>query len=179
MEPRAEDYIGMMKRLAYSFHSTTGLPFDELLSSAFLAFAHCRQTYDPNKAAFSTYLYHAAKTRMIDFCHSAYHINLEDPNMKRQPSSPYLYEAAMALSHQTNHQDPEYLCMFKDSLKNMSEEAQQVCEMIFESPAEFLAQSKPKLSRGVVYRKLREKGWSWSKIWNSFREIKSTLNEMC
>lgn len=178
MEIRAEDYIGMMKRLAYSFHCTTGLPYEDLLSSAYLAFARCKKSYDPDKAAFSTYLYHVAKTEMVDFCHSTHHTEPEEAKMKQQ-AGPYLYETAMVLSHQTNNQDPEYLCMFKDNLKNMSKEAQQVCKMIFESPTEFLVQTKPKLSRGMVYRKLREKGWSWSKIWNSFNEIKSTLNEMC
>ncbi len=173
-EIRFEDYKNMLRKLAWSFNRTTGLPFEDLLSSAYLAFCHSLKTYNPDKGKFSTYLYHTARTRLVDHCNVS-HYWKEDMS-GYQPQAPDLLEAQLKLN--PNYQDPESAAIFKDSIENLSSEAQEICKMIFESPQEFLVVNKPKLSRGRVKEVLREMGWSWSQIWSGFREIKTALSQI-
>lgn len=176
-EIKFEDYKNMLYKLAWSFNKTTGLPFEDLISSAFLAYSHSLKTYDQDKGRFSTYLYHTARTRLIDHCNSAYYWR-EDMS-RHQPQAPDLFEAQLKLNpEELNYQDPESAIIFKDSLEHLSAEAQEICKMIFESPQEFLVLNKPKLSRGRVKDTLREMGWSWNQIWAGFREIKTALSQM-
>lgn len=176
-EIKFEDYKNMLCKLAWSFNRTTGLPFEDLLSSAYLAFSHSLKTYDPDKGRFSTYLYHTTRTRLVDHCNAAYY--WKDNEKYHQPQAPDLLEAQLKLNPEhLNFQDPESATIFKDSLENLSAETQEICKMIFESPQEFLVLNAPKLSRGRVKDALREMGWTWAQIWKSFREIKTALSQM-
>ncbi len=170
----AEDYINLMRKIAWSFHNTTGLPFEDLLSASFECFVHARKSYDPEKGAFSTYLYYTCRSSLINYCHSTYQMT----EHHRQPSTPFLWEASHLLSEQVDYQDPEKICILRETLQTMPEEAKMIAKMVLESPAEFLAcGDRPKLSRGAVKDKLRSMGWPWSLIWKGFRDLKYTLSQ--
>lgn len=167
-EIKAEDYIGLMKKQAASFHKTTGLPFEDLLSNAHLAFVYAKATYDPNKSKFSTYLHNTCKTILIDYCKGQHPHYLHETNNQE--------EIDVNIGGQ-NHQTPETQLLFKEAVNNLGFEARTICQMIFESPHEFLSMNRPKFSRGHLRTKLRTKGWTWEMIWDGFREIKEFLNE--
>ena len=163
MEIKAEDYMGMMQKIAWSFTKTTGLEYDDLLSSAFFAFTECQKWYDPNESRFSTYLHHACQALIIDHCNDALQ-----------------WKEAFVTSEIPirNEIDPERQLLFKETIENLPSEARMICMMIFEAPHEFLMQNTPKLSRGRIKEKLRELGWSWGKIWSGFRDIKNVLSQI-
>ena len=65
--------------------------------------------------------------------------------------------------------------LFKDEIENLPEEAQTICLMILNSPNEYLELATREI-HGVLRTQLREMGWTWSKIWSGFREIKKFLS---
>lgn len=176
-EIRAEDYLNLMRKIAWSFHRTTGLPFEDLLSASYECFIYAKNTYQPDRGAFSTHLSCVARNRLIHWCHTAY--KMTEHNFARQPSTPFLWEAAHLLSEQTDYQDPERVCIVKQALRDLPSEAKMIAKMVLDSPAEFLAcGDRPKLARGLVKNKLREMGWTWSAIWKGFRDLKSVLSQI-
>lgn len=160
-EIRAEDYMDMMRRIAWSFHRTTGLPFDDLFSNACVTFVRYKDRCDSKKGKASTLLWNAIKQDLICYCEEqqrkAFTVNGED----LEPLLPAPY-------------GPEEDLSFKETLDSLSDEAKQVVEMIFASPQEFLEAGAKVTS---VKNKLREQNWSWPKIGRTIREIKMTLNE--
>ena len=178
----------MAHSMAWSFHKTTGIPFEDLLSSAFMAFAHGVKTYDSSKGSFSTYYFRVCQTRLIDNCAD---VKYWRDRKSRQPHAASKEEITDPLENPmevsledtkgervlVDTQNPERIVGFREAIRGMSKEARMVCRIIFEAPQEFLVHA-PKLSRGKVKEELRKQGWSWSQIWNSFREIKATLTQI-
>lgn len=175
-DPQLEDYISLAQKLAWSFHKTTGLEFEEILSTAYLAFTYAKMSFDPTKGSFSTYLYYTIMSNVIDHCKQKHDPTHDGKPRDNANNKSNLWEAGFLLSELIDYRDPEKMYLFKEALNNMSNEAKSICSMVLDSPTDFI-DNRPKLARGKVYRKLREVGWSWPKIWKGFKEIKLTLNE--
>ena len=154
----------LIQKIAWSFHRTTGLPVDDLIGEASLAYAINLQDYDPERAKLSTFMYPRIRSHLINYCKAQVqhkHDNLLDDLEDNRA------EADTVTASQEDR------TLFKSALKNGSEEVKYLAWMIFQSPGEFLGYG----GRGKVKDKLREHGWTWSQIWKAFGEIKDLLNE--
>jgi len=154
-----EENINLIRKIAWSFHRTTGVEWDELFSEACLSFVIGLRSYNPKKGKLSTHLQKCITNHLIDFTRRYHDI---------VPASDLIDENA--LGYQTSEPDSSFFYNFN----SLSEEAKYVCDMILSSPEEFLEESR-KLARKHIIDKLRKEGWSWPKIWKSFREIKAAL----
>lgn len=154
----------LIQKIAWSFHRTTGLPVDDLIGEASLAYAINLQDYDPERAKLSTFMYTRIRCHLIDYSkaqvqhkHESLLDDLEDNRAEADTTSA----------------SQEDRTLFKSALKDGSEEVKYLAWMVFQSPGEFLGYG----GRGKVKDKLREHGWTWSQIWKAFGEIKDLLNE--
>lgn len=149
--------INMARKMAWSFHKSTGIDYEELFSEACLAYcqAEADPNYNPYKAAITTFAWQRMRDHLRTYIKKEYHDVHLGPD---------------------NQNDPYEEIEFKDEVNNLSDEAKTICKMIFQSPHEYLDLSSVH-ARGKIKDQLREAGWSWCKIWNSFREIKSTLSQ--
>ena len=155
--------LNLIRKIAWTYSKTTQINFDDLFSEACIAYLKAQSKYNPDQGIKeSTFLWSAMKN----------HLNSIIPKYKG------LETVQKHSGDSIEWKTPLDSLLIKDQIKSLSKEAQMVCKMIFESPHEFLVLNKPKLSRGRVKDHLRETGWSWSKIWGTFREIKNTLSEM-
>lgn len=158
--------LNLIREAAWSFHKTTGIDWEELFSEGCLAWVRAekeqqcikwREKTEENSGSKTTWLFIAVRNQLADFCRSeAKQNNIRTSSLSYEPS-------------------PFHSLAFKELFEG-SEELKTVYKLIVEAPENF-AGLPPKLARGEVYRKLREMGWPWSKIWDCFRETKSILNE--
>lgn len=156
--------MGLIQKIAWSFHRTTGLPVDDLIGEASLAYALNLPEYDPERAKLSTFMYTRIRCHLIDYCKDQIqhkHDNLLDD-----------LDDSRAEGDSTSASQ-EDRTLFKSALKDGSEEVKYLAWMIFQSPGEFLGYG----GRGKVKDKLREHGWTWSQIWRTFGEVKNLLKE--
>ena len=151
----------LVQKVAWSFHKSTGLPVDELVSEAALAYAECLPIYDPKKAQLSTHAYTHMRNHLCSWSRL---------QKKQIPTSDIddLDEKDICSCSGQNR------TIFKDCLQNSSKEIQFVANMIFESPAEFLGVG----GKGRIKDELRKTGWTWDMIWNTFAEVKNLLKEI-
>lgn len=159
------DHLNLVNYVAWSYHRTTGLELEELIGEAMLAYAETLRSkkYDPERSGWSTWIYTNVKNHLNTYCQ----------HMKKSSHITFLEHLD---TYASNQADPEITTVFKNMIeKKTSEDVQKICRMIFEKPTEFT--DTPKFVRGKLYRRLRALGWSWSRIWNSLREIKNILNE--
>ena len=61
-----------------------------------------------------------------------------------------------------------------DIYSSLSPKATFICELVIEKQ-ETLTEVPPKKARGIISRELRQLGWFWSDIWQSFAELKEVL----
>ena len=155
--------LNLIRKIAWSFHKTTGIEYDELFSEACLAYVREKQNHDPVKSEFSTFIWNICRNHLITYCQEQYR--------EKHARIPEDFEPGSKTT------STEETVFFLDTIENLSQEAQTICQMIFESPTEYLSLNRPKFARGYLKDKLRKMGWTWESIWDGFREIKNVLNE--
>jgi DNA-directed RNA polymerase specialized sigma subunit len=151
----------LIQKIAWSFHKTTGLPIDDLIGEASLAYATWLPKYDPKKARLSTFMYIRIKCHLIDYCKKQNEYYLKSPEDAQTTIDSF------SSSHENR-------IIFKSAIENGSEEIKYLVWMIFQSPSEFLGYG----GRGKVKDKLRKEGWTWDQIWKTFTEMRKLLRSM-
>lgn len=158
--------LNLIRKVAWSFAKSTGLDYDELFAEASLAYLKAVKTHDPTKARLSTWTTSVMINSLRSFC-----------KKERQyiafAEEPYEHEWEKILPGKFN-QENHYI--FKEWIEHLPEDLQLICKAIFEAPEEILSTS-PKATRGKLIRKLRKQKWTWERIWNGIREMKSSLSE--
>ncbi len=156
------DYQNLIYKLAHRFHKTTGIETDKLISCANIEFVKCQKSYNPIRASFSTYLYIKIRGLFLEMARKK--------NNNPEINSPY--------EKQSNNTADEYL-FFKEILKSLSTDAKEVCEIVFNTPIDLIRMLPIKQPRGVnrhqIQKHLRRQGWTFTRIWGVFREIKESL----
>jgi len=79
-------------------------------------------------------------------------------------------------------QQPDRAYFFKEMLSILSEEAQEVCKLVFDSPAELMEMAIGSREKGInknnLTKYLHHQGWPFRVIKSTFKEIKSGLKEL-
>lgn len=163
--------MNLIRKVAWSFHRTTGIEYNELFSEAALAYCEAKLTYDPDKSALCTWAYHNMTNALKTFIVSNYNQNLS-----------YIDDVS--------NQIPERAEMpFENSFEDLLEALPKDCRMIAtelvnnperyvgETPNMKRVEATPRYTRGLIYRDLREKGWKWARIWKGMKNMKICLNK--
>jgi len=56
-QPKIEDYLDLLRKIAWSFHKTTGVEYDELFGEACLSYCENIKKYKRSKGAVTTFVY--------------------------------------------------------------------------------------------------------------------------
>jgi RNA polymerase sigma factor (sigma-70 family) len=161
-------YENMIRKIAWGL-SHNQYEFDELMSIGKIKFFECIQEYDPEVSELSTFVWVCCRNQMI----------IELNKLRRERNMLSIEEEGFT---EPTSFDPEERHQFLAELfSTLSQESQEVVSMVLKSPEEIFSLSesmKPKMLRGALVQVLREKDWSWPKIWSSFREIKSVIGNI-
>lgn len=151
--------INLIRKIAWSFHNTTGLEWDELFQEAALAYCEAMETYNPKKGKLSLYLWQRMYWRLQTYLQSqdAYKFkdwrskitaiaSLEDIKVDPEVESNYFWEA-------------------------LSEEAHEIAKVILASPKPYLEHNRVKaISR--VKNVMKARGWDWRKVRRGLDDLK-------
>jgi len=153
--------LNLIRKVAWSFAKSTGQEFDELFSEATLSYMEALQSYNPEKAKLSTWAVKIMTNHLITFC------------AKQEIYTHFseLFEDVIA-----GQDDIESEYLFKEWILGLPQDLRLICKIIFDAPEEILDKS-PKASRGKLVKKLRSLKWSWPRIWDGIRSMKTALNE--
>lgn len=163
-----EDYQKLIYNLAHRFHRTTGIEFDELVGTGNLKFIECQKNYDPLMATFSTYLHIQIRGLFLEM-----HRKNIQANIFYNP----MPEKEKLLEHST----PESLLIFKEILQRLSDDAKEVCKIIFSTPSDLISmiainKQTQAINKNVIQVYLRwRQGWEYSRITRAFKEISQSL----
>lgn len=154
------EHVDLIKKIASGFNATTKMEFDELVGVASIGYAKAVNSYKPDQgSALPTWLYANMRNVLIDY------VRKERTVMNSRSFCP--------IPEQIGHRTPERDLIFSDAIDKMSESARNLCQIVFDSPAHFVGMTQKDL-----LNHLRDLGWTYPRIWDSFKEIKSTLQSI-
>lgn len=173
--------LDLIRRIAWSFYNTTGVTWEDLFSEASVAYCQAMQSYDPEKnASFTTWAWVCMRNALDDYVNAEFQhqyadLPAEDLDAVERPrtqSDEIPKESIAAIDDLAATR-----CITGDNLlEGLSQDAKTILQLVKEDVVDY-TQMASKKARGQIYRKLRsEYDWSWPQIWNSFREIKTVLN---
>lgn len=159
-----EDYHNMIRKLAWSFHYTTGLEWEELYGEACLAYVRAAKQYDTRRAALSTWIYTMVRNHLILYAKKQRSINRARPN---SAATSLLTPEAIVMFRQAILPDPH--TPFSGRLRR--QDMNTVIDIVFRSPSLFLAEG----GFGTLKDELRGLGWSNKRIKSALQAVKEAL----
>ena len=150
------DNINLIRKIAWSFHRTTGIDWDELFQEAALAYLTLQDKYDPDRGEFSTYIWKSLVTHLQTY--------LQNHEKKNGPIC-YLEDIEL-------DENPMPVESLFDSF---SRDAAEIAELVLGSPVDFDGMIRKNAKRKVI-KQLREHKWTFRRIWQGLIDLRIALD---
>ena len=146
--------INLIRKIAWSFHTTTGIEWDDLFSEAIQSYYKALEQYDPSKGKITTHVYHHIKLHMINYLKKYKKENgclfsLEDTEVMEFPSdqtpSPSFFEG-------------------------LSNDANIIAKMIIGSADKYVCLDRKDVEKTII-KTMKEQHWAVTRTKASIREI--------
>lgn len=174
-----ENNMDLIRDIAWSYHRTNpSFEFDDLFGEGCVAYLMAEQEFDPAKGVKkSTYIWMYVQSCLNNFTQGEAR---QLDNGANQWANPVVFEDIAAYLMETNYSyQPERNLMAKETyaalINSLSPMAQELVGYILGGLGGYLPLDTPKMCRGAIKDALREKGWSWGNIWDTFKELKVAL----
>jgi methylaspartate ammonia-lyase len=155
-----QNSVKIVKQVSQSFYKkNTHLSYEEILDVALNSMIKALETYNPKK-----------ERTLNSWIAFIAHRELRKNFKKYTPEFEFIDYLT-----ETNIYDPERICMFKETMENLSETAKYTVHMLLNGDISF-ANNKNEIKRNIK-TKLREKGYAWNKIQSAFSELKTYAKE--
>lgn len=163
----------MIYALAKSFNATTGIEIEELQAEGYLAYCEAVLSYkEGNDTKLSTWVFTCVRNVLINYCRKEqFHRNCNSLNYYLEDSEKEDYELTTIPEQLWNMPEIPFSELYNE-FKGL---VKQVVDVVLEKDHYV---EKPKLARGQVVEDLREKGWSWNKIWEGMKQVKAQISNM-
>jgi len=163
-EDKFAEYQNLLRRMAWSFHYSTSIEWEELYSEACLAFVKAMRSYDENGAAASTWIYQVVKNRLIDYTKQQRRFIPADFEFKRVYGLTPEAAASFRQAVLPKMNNPWKGC-------SLVRDMHVVISIVLQSPAEYLASN----GRMRIRKQLRKLGWNQKRIAQTFCAVKAAL----
>ncbi len=164
--------LNLIRSIAWSFHRSTKVEWDELFGEACLAYIEALQSFDPEKSNGSqetSWAFICMRDKLISFCS-------KDNRHKKPIRLDWLYDYKSA-----EHPNYEFFELsfvsFPRSIyfKTFSKDTRTIINIVRRNPHRYAL--PPKKALGKMSRHLRGWGWSYPRVWKAMRFLRIELNE--
>ena len=143
--------INLIRKIAWSFHNSTGEEWDDLFQEAALAYLEALKTYNPKKGKITTYMWWCITSHLKNY------LKLKEK--------------------QTGHLQPEENLpdtkpAVPTNLENLTEDAQQIADMIVQNFVKYSTINPQQAGKEIAKQMFREKQWSWSKVRSGIQDLR-------
>ena len=147
-------YEKLLYSRAWSWHRTTNIPVEELISEAKVAFFDALEAFNDKMSSLSSWLFKIINNKLANFCRRYHEISplAEEPQLEE-------LIPVMEID--------DSLDRWTDIHSNLSTEAIEVVGMVGAAYGEGVVLMKSELSQ-----LLRKKGWKWHMIHSVYKELK-------
>ena len=159
------EHVNLVRSIAWSFHRTTGIDWQELFSEATAAYftglrfheeRHGMKLHNPSKGGKTTWIYQWISTEMINFC-----------KREKRARNPTGIEDWYSSSFD------DFKELYPPQTQ-LSRDTQEIVKMVLQDPRRYAL--PPRKAIGQIRKDLREvKKWSWPKVEEGMRNLRAEL----
>ena len=149
--------LNLVRKIAWSFHNTTNIDYNELFSEACLGYCEAIRSFNPARGKLSVWIWIVMTNQLKTY------ISKEKRNQSTTLSETHI---------ELTTSQPKTFEMF---LSELPPNSQQLVNIVLKNLNEIPDELPPKLARGRIIQILRQKHWSWPKIWKTVKELKLAL----
>ena len=157
--PFGEFQMNMIRKIAWSFHHTTGLEFEDLYAEGCLWYCVSLPKYTQSKrknvVKCSTYVYQEIQFHLLNYA-------------RKQHRHAVVY---------VDQEDPAWTPQYEYYANGIHRDVLRVMRMATDHDTP-IPWSHPKVARDALREALREVGWTNQRIRDAIRETKKTINEI-
>jgi RNA polymerase sigma factor (sigma-70 family) len=157
------EHINLIRKIAWSFHDSTGIDWDDLFQEAAYHYLRALKSYDPSKkVSLSTYVWNFVKNELILYIRKE---NMKGMTPIKEPSSTVPLESISMVGYIPH---PYW--------ESLSQEAQKAASEILEHPEEFSCLD-PLNARLLLRYKLLNNRWPIKNVRNALRDLKAAYSK--
>mgnify|MGYP001302788555 FL=1 len=157
------EHINLIRKIAWSFHDSTGLDWDDLFQEAAYHYLRALKSYDPSKkVSLSTYVWNFVKNELILYIRKE---KMQGMTPVKEPSSMLPLESAKTLDYSP-----------RPYWESLSQEAQNAANEIIQHPEEFSCLD-PLNARLYLRYKLINNNWTVKNVRNAIKELKAVYSK--
>jgi hypothetical protein len=156
------EHINLIRKIAWSFHKTTGLEWEELFQEASLGYCLALKSFDPNRGQkLTTYVWMSVACTMFNYIKKTKKFNDHSSStavesLWDRPANDTAFETSSFLS-------------------SLTKDAQEIVNLILNFPEIFGKESSKEAQTHIV-NILQARGWEKKKIAYAMKNIKTSFN---
>lgn len=147
--------IDLIRKIAWSFHHTTGHPWDDLFQEATLAYLEALRTYDPTRGALTTYMWYTISSALRNYL-----------RREHKYSNPLVPTEELLRWESSDTRSSLADILPRDAMNAAQVILQRVDKYDLMPPREATRQ---------LARTLHRRGMSWCRIWSAIRDLKTAF----
>jgi len=157
------EHINLLRKIAWSFHKTTKLDFNDLFQEAYLAYVYARQKYDPDKGVKETaFIWIHVSNQLKSYYQNEKNFTYPMDNAYRKDRKAY-----DLLTYWKKPQSEDQ----NDFLESLSSDAYEVASLVLITPSKFLRLEKRKDIYDKITKIMKKRGWENNRIRNTINEL--------
>ncbi len=156
--------IDLIRKVAWSFHNTTNVNWDDLFQEAALAYFEGIKTYDPKKGKITTYLWHCMSNRLHTYLREQECFKFKD--WRSNIDSFVSFEEVII-----NKPIEQELWW-----EVLTEEAYDIAKIVIAAPKPYLKRNKAKVASRIKHI-MKEKGWDWKKVRRGLEDLRIAYSQ--
>jgi RNA polymerase sigma factor (sigma-70 family) len=149
------EYINLLRKIAWSFHRSTGIDFDDLFQEAFLAYDYAIKHHDPKRSKVSTYIWLVVASALKRYVRKEFESWGFISSLDDESDSDYIPDSQEPVS---------------EFLDQLNEQARQLAATILSAPKIFLEIPADKAKKRLAHTMIK-KGWRWRDVWIGMKDL--------
>ena len=152
--------VNLVRKIAWSFHKSTGLEWNDLFQQACLAYLTALRTYDPNRGKITTHVWYCITNDLTNY------IKQEEGFKCRKYNNELSFiEDLTPQPHKAQVASPFW--------ESLSEEAQIIADIILRIPTTYVCLSTEEVEERIIETlKRKPRNWPVEKIKLGLRDLK-------
>lgn len=155
-----EKVNNLIRKIAWSFHSSTGIEYEELYSESCLGYLEGISHFTEELSTTSTFIYHIVSNKLKTY-------------ISKQKS----YKMLQYLDSMDDLPVTYNPSFFFEIADQFNENGKFILKLMMDNKY-VLSTLPPSRARGEIVKLLRKHRWSWPRIWREIKEVKTTLNSI-
>jgi RNA polymerase sigma factor (sigma-70 family) len=152
--------INLVRKLAWSFHYSTGVDWNDLFQEASLAYYNALETYDPERGKITTHAWYCITNHLKNYLKEQ-----EDYKCRKHEGELSSIEDSVLNQHPAQ--------IASDFWESLTEDAKQIAEIILASSKKFVVLPPEQVEERVKnLAEFKLRNWSKYRIQNGIDELK-------